>query len=90
MKDQFDYLYWEGEKAHRNFAFNCHPFVSRRPVPDKNHRRVYRYAKGFSDVWFARRVEIANWCLRKDIRSAQRDAVEDFHSKRHGEARSDT
>ena len=21
------------------------------------------YAKGFPDVWFARRLEIANWCL---------------------------
>ena len=24
-----------------------------------------RYAKGFPKVWFARRIEIANWCLEK-------------------------
>ena len=66
MKDQFDYLYWEGEQgAPKFFAFNCHPFVSGVPFRTTIIDEFIRYAKGFSDVWFARRVEIANWYLEK-------------------------
>ena len=66
MKDQFDYLYWEGEQgAPKFFAFNLHPFVSGVPFRTKIIDEFIRYAKGFPKVWFARRIEIANWCLEK-------------------------
>jgi urate oxidase len=66
MKDQFDYLYWEGEQgAPKFFAFNCHPFVSGVPFRTKIIEEFIRYAQGFPKVWFARRIEIANWCLEK-------------------------
>jgi peptidoglycan/xylan/chitin deacetylase (PgdA/CDA1 family) len=66
MKDQFDYLYWEGEQGSpKFFAFNCHPFVSGVPYRAKIIEEFIRYAQGFSKVWFARRIEIANWILEK-------------------------
>ena len=47
MKDQFDYLYWEGEQgAPKFFAFNLHPFVSGRALPDPDHRRVHQVRQG--------------------------------------------
>ncbi len=66
MKDQFDYLYWEGEQgAPKFFAFNLHPFVSGVPYRTRIIDEFIKYAKGFSDVWFARRIEIANWTLEQ-------------------------
>jgi allantoinase len=66
MKDQFDYLYWEGEQgAPKYFAFNLHPFVSGVPFRTKIIDEFIQYAKGFPKVWFARRVEIAEWWLQK-------------------------
>ena len=66
MKDQFDYLYWEGEQgAPKFFAFNLHPFVSGVPYRTKIIDEFIKYAKGFTDVWFARRLEIANWVLEQ-------------------------
>jgi hypothetical protein len=47
------------------FAFNLHPFVSGVPFRAKIVDEFIRYAKGFAKVWFARRIEIANWCLEK-------------------------
>jgi peptidoglycan/xylan/chitin deacetylase (PgdA/CDA1 family) len=66
MKDQFDYLYWEGEQGSPKFlAVNMHPFVSGVPYRTKIMDEFISYAKGFPDVWFARRLEIATWCLKQ-------------------------
>jgi urate oxidase len=66
MKDQFDYLYWEGEHgAPKYFAFNMHPFVSGVPYRTKIIDEFIHYVKGFPKVWFARRIEIAEWWLQK-------------------------
>jgi hypothetical protein len=66
MKDQFDYLYWEGEQGSpKFFAFNLHPFVSGVPYRTKIIEEFIRYAQGFADVWWAKRIEIAEWCLKK-------------------------
>jgi hypothetical protein len=66
MKDQFDYLYWEGEQGSPKFwAVNMHPFVSGVPYRTKIMDEFISYAKGYRDVWFARRLEIANWCLKQ-------------------------
>jgi allantoinase len=66
MKDQFDYLYWEGEQGSAKFfAFNTHPFVSGIPYRTKIIDEFIKYAKGFPHVWWAQRMEIANWWLEK-------------------------
>jgi len=66
MKDHFDYLYWEGEQGYpKFFAFNLHPFVSGIPYRAKIIEEFIRYAQGHSKVWFAKRIEIANWWLEK-------------------------
>ena len=73
MKDQFDYLYWEGEQgAPKYFAFNLHPFVSGVPFRTKIIDEFIQYAKGFPKVWFARRIEIAEWWLQKGYRVRNR------------------
>jgi len=65
-KDQFDYLYMEGERGYpKFFSINFHPFVSGVPYRAKIIDEFFRYAKGFPDVWFARRIEIAKWILDK-------------------------
>lgn len=38
--------------------------VSGGPFRTKIVDEFIRYAKGFPKVWFARRIEIANWCLK--------------------------
>lgn len=66
MRDQFDYLYWEGEQGvPKYFAFNLHPFVSGIPYRTKIIEEFIQYARSFPKVWFARRIEIANWWLEK-------------------------
>jgi hypothetical protein len=42
-----------------------HPFVSGVPYRTKIMDEFISYAKGFPDVWFARRLEIATWCLKQ-------------------------
>ena len=66
MKDQFDYLYWEGEQgAPKYFAFNLHPFITGVPYRAKIVDEFIKHAKGHPDVWFAKRIEIAEWTLQK-------------------------
>ncbi len=66
MKDQFDYLYWEGEQGSpKYFAFNLHPFITGVPYRAKIVDEFIKYAKGHPDVWFAKRIEIAEWTLEK-------------------------
>jgi allantoinase len=66
MKDQFDYLYWEGEHGSpKYFAFNLHPFLSGIPYRTIIIDEFIKYAKGHAGVWFAKRIEIAEWCLEK-------------------------
>ncbi|MCH7912482.1 MAG: polysaccharide deacetylase family protein [Deltaproteobacteria bacterium] len=65
-KDQFDYLYMEGERGFpKFFSINLHPFVSGVPYRSKVTDEFLQYIKGFPKVWFARRIEIANWWLEK-------------------------
>lgn len=66
LKDQFDYLYWEGGQGFPKFiSINLHPFVSGIPYRAKLIEEFVRYTQGFPKVWFARRIEIANWWLEK-------------------------
>ena len=66
MKDQFDYLYWEGEQGSpKYFAFNLHPFLTGVPYRTIIVDEFIKYARGHAGVWFAKRIEIAEWCLEK-------------------------
>lgn len=63
-KDQFDYLYEEGERGSpKFFSINCHPFVSGRPYVTKVIEEFLDYVKQKQKVWIAKRIEIAQWWL---------------------------
>lgn len=66
-KDQFDYLYAEGERGAPKFmALNLHPFVSGKPYVAKIVEEFIDFIKSkHSDVWIAKRIEIANWWLEQ-------------------------
>ena len=52
MKDQFDYLYWEGEQGSpKYFAFNLHPFLSGVPFRTIIVDEFIKYAKGHPSVF---------------------------------------
>ena len=64
--DQFDYLYAEGERGYpKFFSINLHPFVSGVPYRAKIVSEFLDYVKSKPRVWFARRIEIAEWWLEK-------------------------
>ena len=64
--DQFDYLYAEGERGYpKFFSINLHPFVSGVPYRAKIVSEFLDYVKSRPRVWFARRIEIAEWWLEK-------------------------
>ena len=65
-KDQFDYLYEEGERGYpKFFSINLHPFVSGVPYRSKIISEYLDYIKSKPKVWFARRIEIADWWLER-------------------------
>jgi peptidoglycan/xylan/chitin deacetylase (PgdA/CDA1 family) len=65
-KDQFDYLYAEGERGYpKMFSINLHPFVSGVPYRAQIICEFLDYVKSKPQVWSARRIEIANWWLER-------------------------
>ena len=69
-KDCFDYLYEEGEADPKFMIWGNHPFVGGRPYRAAVLREFIRYAKGHSQVWFARAGDIARW-FRENYHGAQ-------------------
>ena len=65
MKGAFDQLYAEGETHPKMMSVGIHLRISGRPSRAKQIQDFIRYAKGFPYVWFARRVDIAEWWLKK-------------------------
>ena len=63
MKDNFDCLYEEGRTTPKMMSVGLHCRISGRPGRSQALERFIQYAQGFSDVWFARRVDIARWWL---------------------------
>jgi peptidoglycan/xylan/chitin deacetylase (PgdA/CDA1 family) len=63
LKDSFDTLYEEGLENPKMMNFGIHVRASGRPGRIAATDRFLRYVKGFPDVWFARREEIAKWWL---------------------------
>ncbi len=61
LKDAFDTLYAEGEAgAAKMLSIGLHCRLIGRPGKIAGLKRFLDYAQGHSDVWFARRVDIAN------------------------------
>ena len=63
LKDSFDCLYEEGETHPKMMSVGLHCRITGRPARSRAVDRFIEYAKSFSDVWFARRIEIARWWL---------------------------
>ena len=59
LKDSFDVLYAEGESAPKMMSVGLHCRLAGRPGRFAALERFLSYAKSHEDVWFARRVEIA-------------------------------
>lgn len=65
-KDQFDYLYEEGERGYpKFFSINLHPFVSGVPFRAKIIAEFLDYVRSRPRVWHARRIEIADWWIEQ-------------------------
>lgn len=60
LKDSFDVLYAEGAETPRMMSVGLHCRLVGRPGRIAALERFMDYAKGHSDVWFCRRIDIAN------------------------------
>lgn len=65
FKEQFDELYREGATNGRLMNIGLHPHVIGQPFRIRALRDFIQYVKGFPDVWWARRDEIAEWYLKE-------------------------
>ena len=65
MKNTFDLLYAEGVTHPKMMSVGLHCRIVGRPSRAAALRKFLSYATGFSDVWFARRIEIARWWREK-------------------------
>ena len=63
LKNAFDCLYEEGATHPKMMSVGLHARLSGRPARIEAVEHFIRYAKGFPRVWFARRIEIAQWWL---------------------------
>ena len=59
LKDTFDALYAEGADTPKMMSVGLHCRLVGRPGRIQSLRRFLEYARGHTDVWFARRVDIA-------------------------------
>ncbi len=65
MKNTFDLLYTEGATHPKMMNIGLHCRIVGRPARAVALRQFLEYARGFQDVWFARRIDIARWWLEK-------------------------
>lgn len=65
LKDSFDVLYEEGATHPKMMSIGIHVRISGRPGRIRGLEKFIKYAKGVPKVWFARRVDIANWWLER-------------------------
>lgn len=63
LKEEFDELYRAGKKSGRMMSVGLHPHIIGRAFRARALRDFLDYAKGFDDVWWATREEIAEWYL---------------------------
>ncbi len=62
--EAFTELYREGETSGRMMNVGVHPHVMGQPFRIRALREFLAYVKGFPDVWWATREEIAEWYLK--------------------------
>ena len=60
LKDSFDALYLEGEKSPKMMSIGMHCRILGKPGKIMAMRKFLEYVRGFDDVWFATRTDIAN------------------------------
>jgi peptidoglycan/xylan/chitin deacetylase (PgdA/CDA1 family) len=63
MKDSFDYMREESKVNGKMMTIAVHVRVSGRPGRTVALDRFFNYAKQFDDVWFARRIDLAEWWI---------------------------
>ena len=63
MKNTFDVLYEEGATYPKMMSIGLHCRISGKPSRIKAVEDFLEYALSHSDVWFARRIDIARWWL---------------------------
>jgi peptidoglycan/xylan/chitin deacetylase (PgdA/CDA1 family) len=67
FRNTFDTLYAEGEAgAPKWMEITLHCHIGGRPTLQPIIRQCFEYAKQHSDVWFARRRDIAEYCLKHE------------------------
>jgi peptidoglycan/xylan/chitin deacetylase (PgdA/CDA1 family) len=64
LKYEFDQLYLEGESRRRQMSISTHDRIGGTPSVVRALDKFFEYAKSHSDVWFARKDEIAEWTLK--------------------------
>jgi peptidoglycan/xylan/chitin deacetylase (PgdA/CDA1 family) len=64
LTDEFDQLYAEAAGRRRMMVIGLHDRVSGHAARVRALDRFLTYAKGYKDVWFARKDEIAKWALQ--------------------------
>ncbi|MGB8623523.1 MAG: allantoinase PuuE, partial [Paracoccaceae bacterium] len=74
LRDSFDALYAEGAEGRaKMMSIGLHCRIMGRPGRVQALRRFIEYAKGHADVWFARRIEIAeHWAAHFPPRQFER------------------
>ncbi|HXY56489.1 MAG TPA: polysaccharide deacetylase family protein [Nitrososphaerales archaeon] len=65
LKDSFDVLYEEGAKHPKLMNLGIHVRISGRPGRTKAVERFLRYVSKKEGVWIGRRVDVANWWIKK-------------------------
>ena len=66
-KECFDFLYEEGKRGSPKWVdllLHCH--IGARPPIISSFEKALQYFKGFDDVWYARRRDIAEWILKTE------------------------
>ena len=64
LKDSFDMLYQEGEHTPKMMSVGLHCRLAGRPGRAQAVAKFLDYIGGYSDVWVARRIDIANHWLK--------------------------
>ncbi|MCH7787395.1 MAG: allantoinase PuuE [Chloroflexi bacterium] len=64
MRNTFDRLYYEGATHPKMMSIGLHCRIAGRPSRAVALQKFLEYAKGFPNVWFARRIDIARWWLQ--------------------------
>ena len=64
VRDSFDTLYKEGATHPKMMSIGLHDRIIGQPGPSKGLQMFLEYVRGFPDVWFARRTDLAEWWIQ--------------------------